>query len=534
MATSNQKLADSMAALHALQHAGRTVIRSTALTRTHLQRLTAAGYLRLVVKGWYMPWRPGEDTRDTTAWFASRQAFVSAYCNDRFGGDWYVNAEVSLLLHTGATALPLQIQIHAVKGKNNLLALPANTSLFDYAAKDFAPPSMRTVVQGMRALTLEAALLRAGPNAWQADPATLRLALEQLIDASQLSRLLLDGGNSVIAGRLIGGLRAVGRDDLANDLVENMKAAAYVVPVSNPFAASVLPVRTRAESPYCARIRTMWEAMRAQVLATWKTPRRPVQQAHVYLHDAEERYVADAYNSLSIEGYQVTPELLEAVRSGQWSPDQSEADKRDRNALAARGYYEAHLQVRESLTEVLGGANPGDVLRRHLQTWYRALWTPSVQAGLLKPSDLAGWRAGPVYIRNSMHVPLPPEAVRDAMPLLFELLASESEPQVQAVLGHFVFVFIHPYMDGNGRLARFILNLMLSCGGWPWTVVTLEARKDYMDALEDASVRQDIVQFTALIDGFVRQQREAPLKRPGTDQQGRAAHAPVRQPASPH
>lgn len=515
MATPNQKLADSMAALYVLQTAGRTVIRSTELTRTHIQRLTAAGYLRLFVKGWYMPWRPGEDTGDATAWFASRQAFISAYCNDRFGGDWYVNAEVSLLLHTGSTALPLQIQIHAATGKNNVLALPGNTSLFDYSAKDFATPAMRTVVQGMRALTLEAALIRAVPNAWRADPRTLRLALEQLIDASQVSRLLLDGGHSVVAGRIVGGLRAVGREDIANDIAESMKAAGYVIPVRNPFTTPVLRVQARAESPYCGRIRTMWEEMRAQVLATWKTPQRPAQEARAYLDDAEERYVADAYNSLSIEGYQVTPELLEKVRSGQWSPDQSEEDKRDRNALAARGYYEAHLKVRESLAEVLNGANPGDVLRRHLQTWYRALWTPSVQVGLLKPSDLAGWRAGPVYIRNSMHVPLPPEAVRDAMPLLFELLATDPEPQVQAVLGHFAFVFIHPYMDGNGRLARFILNLMLARGGWPWTVVTLDARKAYMEALEDASVRQDIAHFTALIDGFVRQQLEVPLNRPG-------------------
>ncbi len=70
-------------------------------------------------------------------------------------------------------------------------------------------------------------------------------------------------------------------------------------------------------------------------------------------------------------------------------------------------------------------------------------------------------------------------------------------------------------MDGNGRLARFILNVMLARGGWPWTVVTLDARKAYMKALEDASVRQDIVRFTALIDGIVRQQLEVPVNRPG-------------------
>ena len=58
----------------------------------------------------------------------------------------------------------------------------------------------------------------------------------------------------------------------------------------------------------------------------------------------------------------------------------------------------------------------------------------------MRASDLAGYRTGPVYIRRSKHVPPPREAVRDCMPVLFELLAGEAEPAVRVVLGHFVFV----------------------------------------------------------------------------------------------
>jgi len=92
-----------------------------------------------------------------------------------------------------------------------------------------------------------------------------------------------------------------------------------------------------------------------------------------------------------------------------------------------------------------------------------------------------------------MHVPPNREAVRDAMPVFFEILAKESEPSVRVVLGHFIFVYIHPYMDGNGRIGRFLMNVMLAAGGYPWTVVPLERRDAYMAALEDASVRQNIV-----------------------------------------
>jgi Fic family protein len=102
-----------------------------------------------------------------------------------------------------------------------------------------------------------------------------------------------------------------------------------------------------------------------------------------------------------------------------------------------------------------------------------------------------------------MHVPPNSEAVRDAMPVFFEMLTQESEPSVRVVLGHFIFVYIHPYMDGNGRIGRFLMNVMLAAGGYPWTVVPLERRDAYMAALEEASVRQNIVPFANFLGQLV-------------------------------
>ncbi len=506
MAAPNIKLASSLEKLRSLQLAGKVVLRSTDLTRTHIERLVATGFLRPIVKGWYMPSRPEEQAGDTTTWFASMRDFVRGYCEARFGEGWHVNAELSLKLQTGATSLPLQIQINSPAASNNNLLLPAGTSLFDYQVKDIVPGHQRTVAQNLRAMTLEAALVRVAPNVWQSDPLTLRLALQLLKDSSELNRVLLGGDHSVVAGRIAGGLRAVGRTDLATEVVATMRAAGYTVAETNPFTAPVEPARQRPESPYCARIRAMWAHMRPQVLQAWTTPTRDLIPINEYLVEAEERYTADAYHSLSIEGYQVNVELIEKIRQGHWQPDVNERDQRDRNALAARGYFEAHQAVQGSVRTVMAGANSGATLKADLQGWYRAMWAPSVQAGVLKPQDLAGWRNAAVYIKNARHVPLPPEAVRDAMPLLFELLTEEDEPAVRAVLGHFVFVFIHPYMDGNGRLARFIMNLLLAEGGWPWTVVTLDVRGEYMRALDAAATDQDIKPFTRLLSSLVQQQ----------------------------
>jgi Fic family protein len=131
------------------------------------------------------------------------------------------------------------------------------------------------------------------------------------------------------------------------------------------------------------------------------------------------------------------------------------------------------------------------------------MFGPSVAAGLLRTADLAGYRNSQVYIRRSMHVPPCYEAVQDCMPAFFDLLREEPEPSVRVVLGHFVFVYIHPYMDGNGRIGRFLMNVMLAAGGYSWTVIPIEKRNDYMSALESASVKQDIVPFSMFIGRLI-------------------------------
>jgi len=60
-------------------------------------------------------------------------------------------------------------------------------------------------------------------------------------------------------------------------------------------------------------------------------------------------------------------------------------------------------------------------------------------------------------------------------------------------------------MDGNGRMGRFVMNVMMAAGGFPWTVIPVENRDDYMDALESASVRQDISPFARFLAGLLQE-----------------------------
>jgi Fic family protein len=244
--------------------------------------------------------------------------------------------------------------------------------------------------------------------------------------------------------------------------------------------------------------------MREDVLGIFPAaPGRP-KNAAAYLKQVEEIYGNDAYNSLSIEGYQVSAALIEKVRAGNLNPDTNKDDQDHRDTLAARGYWQAFQAVEQSIKKVLGGENAGRVVDRDHSTWYRELFGPSVTAGILRAADLAGYRNAPVYIRRSMHTPPNFDAVRELMSALFELLEREQDAPVRVVLGHFMFVYIHPYMDGNGRMGRFLMNLMLASGGYPWTIVPMERRADYMSALESASVGGDIKPFAKFLADLVK------------------------------
>ena len=52
-------------------------------------------------------------------------------------------------------------------------------------------------------------------------------------------------------------------------------------------------------------------------------------------------------------------------------------------------------------------------------------------------------------------------------------------------------------------LGRFLMNAMLASGGYPWTIIGVERRDEYMAALESASVGQDITPFAAFLGGLV-------------------------------
>lgn len=499
MATHAEKLATSLGVLKELVgDSKRVIFKSTEFSRVHKERLIKAGFLIEVKKGWLLLADPAKKTGNSTLWYANYWRFLSLFLEERFGKAYCLSAESSLILHTGVTTIPKQLTIITEKSSGQSVPLPFHSSLFLYQdAKNL--PVERDVKEGLQVMTLPEAICRAPRSYFERHPEEALVALSLIRDASQLLHYLLMRGQSTTAGYLIGAYGHMGREDMAKRIFDSMVAAGHKIKVENPFIRPGISVSIRTQSPHAARLQALWYRYRPHVMELFPEAPGLPQETASYLSAVEEAYGEDAYNSLSIEGYEVSPALIDRVRSGLWNLAEESADVQQKDALAAKVYRLAFEATQLSLRRVLQGENPGLVVKQDLAHWYQMLFSPSVQAGLLHDFYLAGYRSHQVYIQNSRHIPFPQTALLDSMDMFFELLEKEENPASRAILGHFFFVHIHPYSDGNGRIGRFLMNVMMASGGYPWTIIPVARRAEYMNALEQASCENNIVDFIMFI-----------------------------------
>src|SRR5260370_8609784 len=85
MPSPNEKLAESLDELKALQQGNQRVFRSDDLSRVHRERLLENGFLQEVMKGWLISASPDSEAGASTPWHASFCEFWPRYCDHRFG-----------------------------------------------------------------------------------------------------------------------------------------------------------------------------------------------------------------------------------------------------------------------------------------------------------------------------------------------------------------------------------------------------------------------------------------------------------------
>ena len=196
MATPHEKLAASLTVLRDLQRNGRRVFQSQDFSRLHRERLLQNGFLQEVSKGWLISTSPGARAGDSTPWYASFWEFCARYCNERFGDDWHLSPEQSLLLHAEKTVIPTQVIVHSPKATNHKIPLLFGTSLYDLKIPQMPPPTDLAVRDGLHLFTTAAALIRVPEAFLAANAIEARVVLASLRDASELLRRLLDVGDS--------------------------------------------------------------------------------------------------------------------------------------------------------------------------------------------------------------------------------------------------------------------------------------------------------------------------------------------------
>lgn len=486
------------------------IIKSTSISRADRELLTKTNWLLEVIRGWYLLVRPDIMPGDTTAWYANYWDFINVYLKDRLGQNYCLSAESSLDLHTQNPTIPKQLIVIAKTG-NSVQSLLHDTSIMIYEDKKNFPAELEQI-NGINVIPLPLALCKVAPTYFQKHPRNAELALRLIKTPSDLINVIVKYELKNAAARMIGAYRFLDNNHYSQQIQKSLESVGILVNPTNPIQQEQpLLGKGRLKSPYSGRITAMWQESRQSVIDNFPEPPGLPKTSKKYLRELDEIYRYDAYNSLSIEGYQVNKELIDRVKNNTWNPDNNSTDKNDRNAMAARGYFEAFQEVKNHIGQILTGADSAEIVAENHQLWYSKLFSPSTQAGILPREKLFGYRDDRVYIRNSLHTPPPKEAVLDAMEAFFNCLKNEEHPGVRAVLGHYIFVYIHPYMDGNGRMGRFIMNALLASGGYPWTVVRVKHRNRYITTLEEThrnSAKLDLSAFAEFIAGEMKTRGE--------------------------
>lgn len=111
------------------------------------------------------------------------------------------------------------------------------------------------------------------------------------------------------------------------------------------------------------------------------------------------------------------------------------------------------------------------------------------------------YRDQQVFISGAVHTPPPPFKIQEQMDALMHwyVEAQNLHPIVRGAMLHAIFVGIHPFIDGNGRTSRLLLNLELMKSGYPPIIIRVENRLAYYNALDKAHTTEDYEEFVELV-----------------------------------
>lgn len=199
----------------------------------------------------------------------------------------------------------------------------------------------------------------------------------------------------------------------------------------------------------------------------------------------EKLFLEWTYNSNAIEGNTLTLNETKVVLEGI-----TVGGKTMREHLEVINHNEAVSYVEDLIRKEL------HLSERQIKTFHHL-----VLKGI--NDQYAGvYRNQQVFISGASHMPPSPFKIQEKMESLMEWYrgsAQKLHPVERAARLHTIFVGIHPFIDGNGRTARLLLNFELMKSGYPLIIIRIDSRLAYYNALDNAHTSDNHEDFINLV-----------------------------------
>ncbi|HKU49737.1 MAG TPA: Fic family protein [Nitrososphaera sp.] len=221
------------------------------------------------------------------------------------------------------------------------------------------------------------------------------------------------------------------------------------------------------------------------------------------LNDLEKQLQIEfVYNSNAIEGVTLSHGETALAMRGLTVSGKSISD-----VLAAQNHPKA-LEI----VERVAFAHKKKIGEKDILDMHRA-----IMSGIV--STAGEYRRGEVQIAGATFTPPPaymvPDLVSKDLVHFLNDNPGELRPIELAAHVHYYMAWIHPFDDGNGRMARLLMNLILLRNHYPFAIVKKIERKRYIDALDAVTGKGDFGPFLLFIARCVEQTLDIYLNRQG-------------------